>query len=259
MLAEPHPDQEDLVAHVANRLGLHDLHVFVGEPHRFPGVGEVAAHEDLPHEARARLAEPLGEAERPHEDVEGTNLIGGPVPRRVRRHVRQDDVVRRMLADEPTLHVHLVVGVALDDVRVAPERLLHRLEIDRHQHPRATDATRGIGRPRAGRSSEIEHVLPRLQEPCTPVDLLELENASRREASGFRGACVMIRPAVGVLAPSPLPAHAFFLPPLFFTAPWTRTMLCFEPGTTPSMRMSCFSGMTLAMRWLSTLTMRLPC
>ena len=108
----------------------------------------------LPTNAPPGAAERGRNGQRAHEELEAPRLIGDAVAGRPRRHVAQDDVVRREACE---LLVRERQRVALHEDGVGRQDHGQRLEVDGQQLPAVADLLGRVHRPAPGRGAEVEH------------------------------------------------------------------------------------------------------
>ena len=151
----------------------------------------------LPTNEPPGLPESSRNGERAHEELEAPRLVGHAVARRPRSHVAQDDVVRARSARGPRSRA--TGRRPARTRRPAAGRHASGSRSTARSLPARPDLLRGVHRPAPRRRAEVEHAHPGPKQPRAPVDLLELEDAARREARVLRGAREAVGPRVGVL------------------------------------------------------------
>src|SRR6266702_4262876 len=158
----------DLEAVLARRLGTDHVHGLEQRRDLLLEDREVAAHEDLRDEGAAPLQRQLGDAERHPAQLERTRLVGDLHPDGLRRHVARDEI-EWPLVQRPDA-----------------------LEGDADRHPALAHRLGEHLQEAAGRRAEVEHCLPRGEEPLALDDLVDLVSRARPQPLGLGLAVVEV-------------------------------------------------------------------
>src|SRR5262249_36047259 len=146
------PDEKDLEARLAGPFRANRPLLFEKLFHALFGLGKVRPHKDLSDELAARPKHAARNLERAEKELEALGLIGFARSRRVRRHVREHDVVRSEEL-EVTRAERKRIGLAKR--HVPRRRLGERMKIDREKLPLGADPLRCEERPRTRRGAEV--------------------------------------------------------------------------------------------------------
>jgi hypothetical protein len=142
---------------------------------------------------RPVAAQLIGHAERARAELIAEGLIARLGSARAGRHVTQHHVVRTQLREHGALGAE---DVELSSHDVGGQCLCDLGEVHREHLPGGADGLARVEAPGAGRGAQIEDPLPRAKQAVALVDLLQLEDATRRIARRFRGPCVPVRPGI---------------------------------------------------------------